>query len=162
MFIPIIISVRGSILASLIVIGIGIFVVLNNSKEKSEYVKSTGIIQYLDNEFQSLPMRNKGDYKYLKIDSYSYFFEIFEPNSKPSDKTIDDLKVGDNIDIYYYETADTKVSGLNRYVQFIDSNGNSYFIRNGFQRQLGFLLIGLSFPINIMAFLFWKKGKLNW
>ncbi len=160
--IPIIISVRGVIFTSIIVLGLGIFVIVNNSKEKSEYDKSTGTIEYLEKKFQNFPIRNKGDYRYLKVDTYPYLFEIYEPNSEPTDKRIDDLNVGDKIDVYYYETSDTKNSGLNRYIQFIDKEEQAYFVRNGFQKQLGFVIIGLCVLMNIMAFIFWKKGKLNW
>ena len=162
MIIPIKISVRGVIFASIIVLGLGIFVTVNNSKDKLEYDKSSGTIEYYDKVFQSLPTRHKGDFRYLKIDSYPYLFEIYEPNSEPTENTIDDLKVGDEIDIYYYETSDTKNIGLNRFTQFIDKNGEPYFIRSGFQKQLGFVIIGLSILLNIMAFVFWKKGKLKW
>lgn len=162
MVIPIIISVRGVIFASIIVLGLGIFVTINNSKDKLEYDKATGIIEYYDKEFQNLPTRHKGDFRYLKIDSYPYLFEIYEPNSEPTENTIDDLKVGDEIDIYYYETSDTRNIGLNRFTQFIDKNEQPYFVRSGFQKQLGFVVIGLSILFNIMAFVFWKKGKLKW
>jgi hypothetical protein len=160
--IPIIISVRGVFFTSIIVLGLGISVIVNNSKEKSEYDRSTGIIEYFDMEFQNLPIRDKGDFRYLKVDTYPYLFEIYEPNSELTDKKIDDLNVGDKIDVYYYETSDTKNSGLNRFIQFIDKEEQAYFIRNGFQKQLGIVIIGLCVLMNIMAFVFWKIGKLNW
>jgi len=162
MIIPIIISVRGVIFASIIVVGLGIFVTVNNSKDKTEYDKSTGTIEYYNKEFQNLPTRHKGDFRYLKIDTYPYLFEIYEPNSEPTANTIDDLVVGDEIDIYYYETSDTKNIGLNRFTQFIDKNGQPYFVRSGFQKQLGYVIIGLSILLNFMSFVFWKKGKLKW
>ena len=160
--IPIIISVRGVILASVIVLAFGIFIIVNSSKDKVEYDKSTGKIEYLDNEFQNLPIRNEGDYRYLKVNTYPYLFEIYEPNSEPTEKNIDDLKVGDNIDIYYYETSDTRNVGLNRFTQFIDKDEQPYFIRNGFQKQLGIILIVLCVLLNITAFAFWKNGKFSW
>lgn len=162
MVIPIITSVRGVIFASLMVLGLAIFVTINNSKEKLEYDKATGIIEYYDKEFQNLPTRHKGDYRYLKINSYPYLFEIYKPNSVPTEKTIDDLTLGQEIDIYYYETSDTRNIGLNRFTQFIDKNHKPHFIRSGFQKQLGYLIIGLSLLLNVMAFVFWKKGKLKW
>lgn len=160
--IPIIISVRGVIFTSIIVLGLGIFVIVNSSKEKSDYDKSTGTIEYFDKEFHNLPTRHKGNFRYLKLNSYPYLFEIYEPNSEQTENKIDDIKVGDKIDIYYYETPDTRNSGLNRYTQFIDKEGKSYFIRNGFQKQLGFVIVGLCILMNIMALVFWKKGNLKW
>ncbi len=162
MFIPIIISVRGVIFASIIVLSLGIFVTISNSKEKLEYEKASGTIEYYDKEFQNLPTRNKGDFRYLKIDSYPYLFEIYEPNSEPIEKSIDDLMIGDKVDIYYYENSDTRDVGINRFAQFIDKEGEPFFVRNGFQKQLGYVVIGLSVLLNIMAFVLWKKGKLKW
>jgi len=162
MIIPIHISVRGVFFASIICLGLGIFVIINNSKEKSEYDRATGIIEYFDKEFQNLPTRHKGDFRYLKVDTYPYLFEIYAPNSEPTEKKVNELKVGDKIDIYYYETANTISEGLNRYTQFIDKDKQPYFIRSGFQVQLGYVLIGLWAIINLMAFVFWKKRKLNW
>ena len=156
------ISVRGVISASAIVLGLGIFVIVNNSKDKAEYDKSTGTIEYFDKEFQNFPTRHKGDFRYLKVDTYPYLFEIYEPNSEPTEKKIDDLKVGDKIDIYYYETSDARSIGLNRFIQFIDKEGQPYFVRNEFQKQLGFVILGLCLLMNMMAFVLWKKGKLDW
>lgn len=138
------------------------FVIVNNTKDKTEYNKSTGTIEYYNIEFQNLPTRHKGDFRYLKIDTCPYLFEIYEPNSEPTVNTIDDLVVGDEIEIYYYETSDTRNIGLNRFAQFIDKYGQPYFVRSGFQKQLGFVVIGLSIFLNFMAFVFWKKGKLKW
>jgi len=158
----IIISFRGVISTSIILLGIGIFVIVNNSKEKSEYKKSTGTIEYFDKVFQNLPTRNLGDYRYLKVNTYPYLFEIYMPNNKVNDVSLDNLEVGDIIDIYYYETSDTKNAGINRFTQFIDVEGLAYYIRNGFQSQLGYVLIVLSSAMILMAFILWKKGKLHW
>lgn len=162
MIIPYHISVRGIFFVSLLVAGLGAFVVINNSKEKQEYEKSTGIIEYYDKEYQHLPTRHKGDFRYLKIENYPFLFEIYEPNSEPTFRTIDDLKVGDKIDIFYYETSDTKDIGLNRFAQFIDYNEEPYFIRNAFKRQLGYVIIGLGVLLNLMSFIFWKMKKIDW
>lgn len=155
-------NVRGIFFTSIVVLGMGVFVVVNNSKEKKDHDKSTGTIEYFAKEFQDLPIRDKGDFRYLKIDTYPYVFEIYEPNSEPTQKSIDDLKVGDKIDIYYYETSNTRDEGLNRFAQFIDQKGQSYFARNGFQKQLGFVVIGLAILLNVMSFALYKKGKIKW
>ncbi len=155
-------SVRRVIIASLMVLGIGIFVIVNNSKEKTDYNKVSGTIEYLGKDYQNLPIRHKGDFRYLKVDTYPYMFEIYEPNSMPTEKTIDNLSIGDAIDVYYYETSNTRTEGINRYTQFIDKDKQPHFIRNGFQKQLGYILIGLCILMNIGVFIIWKKGKLMW
>lgn len=160
--IPIHISFRGVLFASIITCGLGIIVAMNNSQEKLEYHKTSGTITFYSKQFQTLPIRNRGDFRYIKIDTYQYPFEIYEPNSKPTEKTIDTLKVGDVIDIYFYETSNTTIEGLNRFAQFIDKDGQSYFIRSSFQQQLGYVIIGLSLLMDFVAFILWKKRKLKW
>ena len=122
MVIPIHINVRGVMFAALIISILSVFTIRNNSKEKHEYHKIFGTVEYFDKEFQHFPTRHKGDFRYLIIDNYPYPFEIYEPNSEPTNRTIDDLKIGDNIEIYYYETDNTHEIGINRFTQFIDKN----------------------------------------
>ena len=98
MFIPIHISVRGVIVASTIIAVLSAFVIKNNSKEKFEYETVKGKIEYFGKEYQNLPTRHKGDFRYLVVDGYEFPFEIYEPNSQPTEKTIDDLKLGDFVD----------------------------------------------------------------
>lgn len=160
--IPIHTSVRGIGIASLVIIGFGIYQVLNHSKAKADFTRSTGTIEYFDKEFQDLPHRHEGDYRYLKIDTYAYLFEIYEPHSESTAHHIDELREGDRIDIYFYETDHTRESQLNRFTQFIDKAGQAYFIRNGFQMNLGLVIIGLGLGLNVMSYFLWRKGKLEW
>jgi hypothetical protein len=98
----------------------------------------------------------------LKVNSYPYVFEISAPNSERTEKSIDDLKTGDLVDVYYYEIQNTHDEKLNRFTQFIDHNNKPYFIRNGFQQQLSHVIIILSILLNLMSYIFWKMGKLAW
>lgn len=162
MYIPYHTSVRGVIFVSLIIIGLAVTVIWNSTKDKTAYEKSVGVITFFDKRYQGIRDQHPGDYRYIELDTYPYVFQIYVPNSAPTIKSINDLKIGDQIDIYYYETSDTRDSRVNRYVQFIDSRGQAYFKRNGFQQQLGYVIIGLGLLLNIIAYLFWKKGKLSW
>jgi hypothetical protein len=155
-------SVRGVFFVSLFIIGIGAFVISNNSKDKNEYERRTGNIEYYADSYLDLPNRDHGNYRYMKIDSYPYPFEIHIGNANKETESIDNLKVGDSIDAYFYETNNTFEVGLNRYIQFIDKENKAYFIRGDFQKQLGFVLIGLAVSLNILSLVFWKLGKLEW
>ncbi len=162
MVIPIHTSVRGVIFVSIILAVLAISIVVNNSRSKKSYSQSTGALVYFEKVYNDLPSMHKGDFRYLKIDGYPYIFEIYEPNSERTAKTIDDLKVGDNVDIYYYETDNTRGTGINRFARFIDRNRHPYFIENGFQKQLGYVFLGLCILMDLMAVVFWKMGKLSW
>jgi len=160
--IPIIASVRGILFTSIILISIAAFVIINNSKEKVEYIKRSGEIEYFADTYLNLPNRHLGNYKYLQIDSYDYVFEIYTANSNKEANSIDELKVGDMIDTYFYETSNTVSEGINRYIQFIDKNGKPYFIRGSFQKQLGYVIAGLSILLNLASYILWKKKKIAW
>lgn len=154
------VSVRGVLVSSLIVIGLGIYGTMNNSKTKAEYDMATGTIEYLDKTYKNHTGRD--GYRYLKVDCYTYPFEIYKGGSKPTEKNIDDLKVGDRIDIYFYETSSTRSTGVNNFTQYIDKDRQPYFVRNGFQKQLGYVIICAGFLLQVMAFGLWKIGKLKW
>ncbi len=160
--IPIIASVRGILFTSIILITLGVFVVLNSTKEKPEYEKRTGKIEYLEETYLNLPNRNLGNYRYLRINSYEYVFEIYIANSSKGERSIDELKVGDIIDTYFYETGNTHSEEINRYIQFIDKNEKPYFIRGNFQEQLGYVILGLVLLLNIGSFILWQRGKIVW
>ncbi len=147
---------------SILLIGIAAFVISYNTKEKNEYIKKTGQIEYFEHTYQDLPTRHHGEYRYLKIDSYEYVFEIYVTNSNKNSEPIDNLEVGDTIKTFFYETESTHSDQLNRYIQFVDKNDRSYFIRGNFQRNLGYVFYGLIVFLNVLAFAFWKKGKLAW
>jgi hypothetical protein len=162
MIIPIHISVRGVLVASLIIASISFLIIINNSKEKREYESINGKIEYIGKEYQHLPTRHKGDFRYLLVEGYPYPFEIYKPNSKPTLNSIDDLKLDDIIDIYFYEIDNTHKVGINKFTQFIDKNQTPYFIRNSFQKRLGYMIVGMCLLMNIGSLIFWKNKKLKW
>lgn len=160
--IPTIISVRGILISSIFAGGLAAFLIANSSKEKSDYLLTSGTIEHFGQTYGSLPLRNKGDYRYLKLSSYPYVFEIYKPNSETNQFTLDDLVVGDTVDVFYYEIENTHTEAVNRFAQFVDKESRPYFIRSGFRVQLGLMLIAMILIINIVGYIFWKKGKLEW
>lgn len=139
----------------------GIYLINRSSKGKSEYTKNEGNIVYFAKEYENLPNRHHGDYRYLQIDTYPYVFEIYEPNSIPAHNHIDELKIGDKIEIYYYETSNTHDEGINRFTQFIDKENISYFIRDGFQKTMGYVVMGIGVLLGIGGLVIKKKGLLK-
>lgn len=162
MVIPYFLTVRGVFFVSLFIFILGYRIVAISSKSKQEYTKAIGKIEFLEQQYQDKPNRDKGKYRYLKMSSYPYIFEIYKPNHEPTSKSIDNLHLGDVIEIYFYETSETTQEGINRLAQFIDHNGESYFIRSGFQRQLGYTVIGLGIFVNLLTIFFWKRGQFQW
>lgn len=156
-------SFRGVIFASITLVGfISYYIIYPNIKDKNEYEKVSGKIEYLNKKYNNLPHRNDGNYRYLIIDNYSYPFEIYKSNSLPQKNNIDDLKIGDTVTVYFYENSYTIEKKLNRFAQFVDKGNKCYYLRDSLMKQIGIVLIGLIFLLNLLCFIFWKKGKLKW
>ena len=143
MFFIIIATVRKVFLVTAMIAALALYMILLNSKEKHEYTVTKGEIQYLSKTYNQLPNRHQGKYRYLIVDGYKYPFEIYKPNSIETNYDIDDLKVGDVIEAYYYEINQTHEIGLNRFLQYIDKDNIPHFERNSFQRNLGYIILSL-------------------
>jgi hypothetical protein len=158
-------NLRGIIAISIVLMTMTIVYIQLNSKEKSEYEKHTGQITYLDKQLGNLPVRHLGKYRYLKIDSYEYPFEMFVGNEsgdfKPKFEQIDELKLGDTVTVYYYQTNDVTKKGINRFVQFIDKENVSYFERGNSQKTLGVVMISICVLLLIGGVILWKKKKIE-
>src|SRR5688500_11911739 len=125
LIIPGVSNVRGILAVSVILIGLTIPHILNNTKAKHEYEKRTGRIEYLELRHANRSERDR-DRRYLKIESYPYEFEVYIADN--NNILVDNLNAGDRIDVYFYETSDTKEEKVNKFIQFIDKDGNPYFV----------------------------------
>lgn len=119
----------------------------------------------LDKHYRQLPVRDAGKFRYLKLDNYPYVFELFtgkDPGDfSPKLSRIDELKKGDKITIYMYESNDINRDGINRNAMFIDRNGTSYFQKGNSKQLLGIIMIALLFGLIIFCYALWKKGKME-
>ena len=159
------INLRGIIAVSIALTAIMIVYIQLNSKEKVEYEQSTGQIIYFEKQFGNLPTRDFGKYRYLKIDSYEYPFELFVGSEagdfKPKFEQIDKLKLGNTITVYYYQTSTVFNEGINRFVQFIDKEDLSYFERGNSSKIVGIVVISICILLLIGGVVLWKKQKIN-
>lgn len=161
-FVPAIRSFRGLLLIAILVIAAGLYLAVSNSKEWTGYKKISGNIDYLDQQYGAWPNRDHGAYRYLKIDTWPEVFEIYGPNGRPTDKVLDDLKMGEWIDIYFNAQLPNSGDGLNRHVQGVAKADVPYFIAGDFQKKLGILLAGLGACVIVMGWFFWSRKKLSW
>ena len=160
--IPYVVSVRGVFSISLLVAGLGIYCVVLSSKKKEQYEKRTGQIEYFGKTFLNYPVRDHEYYRYIKINTYPYMFEVYTANADKASLQIDSLRTGDKVDVYFYEWGDETKQGINRNLQFIDKETLPYFKRGNFKMQLGYCIIAMSLLLNLLSFVLWKKGKLAW
>jgi hypothetical protein len=128
-----------------------------NSRDKNEYTKTTGRIVYLEETLGELPVRDKGKYRYLELDNYPYVFEIYTDEQS---SRMDSLKLDDTVTAYYYETDDTRKTGLSRFLRFLDKNGKPVYTTGNFYMVMGAAVIAICLLLNVMTFILYKKGKM--
>jgi len=155
------------IVAIAIIIMIAMIVVMfRDSQNKEEYDKIEGQITFIDKRFNQWPVRDFGKYRYIQMDQYPYVMELFIGKEwgdfKPKFEQVDNLKIGDTITAYYYETNDITNDGINRTVKFIDKNGVSYFEAGNAQNVMGVFVIVISMLLIVYAYYLWKKNKISY
>ena len=135
-----------------------------DSKPKKDYDAVTGRITFFDKQYQNLPLRDFGKYRYLTIDSYAYPFEMYIDNEKGEHNSkyeqVENLKAGDTVTVYYYETDNTKEEGINRFLQFIDKNKVQIFKRGNGSKVLGTIMLGACGLLIIVAIELYKRKKI--
>jgi hypothetical protein len=140
-----------------ILIAFMFYIIFLNTKEKKDYQKLSGKIIYLDKQFEEYPNRDFGKYRYLKIDTYPYIFEIY---SDEQSSRIDSLKIGNQINVFYYETNNTHSEQINRFLQYLEKDNTILFKRGDSNKIAAFVVLVLSIVLIIGSYFFYKKGKI--
>jgi hypothetical protein len=157
---------RVIVIISITLIICAFVIIQRSSKSKSEYDRITGVVTMIGKSFGDLPYRDLGKYRYIKLEGYSYPFELFIGNEsgdfKPKFEKIDGLNVGDTISVYGYETSNTQEVGVNRFAQFIEKHNELYFERGSSGKTLGFVILGLSTLLVLFSFIMLKLKKITY
>lgn len=157
-------SFRGVLAFGVAMIGIMLYYMYKNTRERSTYDSITGPITFIGQQYDKWPRRNLGKFRYIEVEGYPYVFEIFigkDPGDfTPKFEQIDNLRTDDLVTIYFYETDDTEADRLNRFAQFIDKDQQPYFEKGNSDK----LLIGLMIVLCVLlvggSAVLWKKGKM--
>ena len=154
--------------ASILIVGFGIHLSIQSGKEKTEFEKVTGKIDYFNKTFEEINYRNKGNHRFIHIVDFPLVFGVFvgkEPGDfGPKFEKLDELKVGDEITVYYVEKTPLQRNQdlrLNKAVQFIDKNEEAYFIRGNKDKYGGFFFLAIGVLLVITVLVLKKLGKIN-
>lgn len=155
---------KKSIAGIITILILGSIVLIRGTKDKTEFHQMTGKIVFIDKTFEELPLRHIGKYRYLSIDNYPKVFSIFVGKDfgdfKPYLEKIDDLEVGDEIVVYFDEDTQETDNRLNRLIQYIDKNGEPYFMRGSKDKNGGYFFIGLGIILGGFIIYLKKAGKI--
>ncbi|RXJ45469.1 sortase family protein [Gelidibacter gilvus] len=157
-----------SLLACVLIIGFGIYLFLRGNKEKAQFDNVTGKIDYYDKTFGEINYRGKGNHRFIRIMEFPLIFDIFVGKASgdfgPNFEKLDNLKIGDEITIYYAnKTLLQKKQDyrFNKSVQFIDKDGEAYFIRGNKDAYGGYFFIGIGVVIAIALVILKQTGRIE-
>lgn len=159
---------KKSLFACIAIIGFGIYLSVRGSKEKTEFESVTGKIDYFNKTFQEINYRNKGNHRFIHIEEFPLIFDIFVGKETgdfgPKFERLDDLKIGDEITVYHADKTPLQKSRdlrFNKTVQFIDKEGEAYFIRGNKDKYGGYFFIGFGILLIITLIVLKQIGKIK-
>lgn len=159
---------KKSIIACLLIIGFGIYLSIRGTKEKTEFNSLTRQIDYFDKTFQEINYRNKGDHRFIHIIDFPLVFDVFVGQASsdfgPKFEQLDKLKLGNEITVFYDNKTPLQKNRdlrFNKTVQFIDKDGEAYFIRGNKDKYGGYLAIGVGILLTITLLILKKIGKIK-
>lgn len=146
-----------------IILLIGSFLMYRTTRPKEEYYILKGKISYLENTIGTYKPRAT---KYIKIENSPTMFDIFVGKesgdfSPELDKT-DELKLNDEVTLYYSSTSTQKQYGnipLNNSIQFIEKENELYFHEGTKNKIAAYIVLtaGVLFLIIILIVILRKK-----
>ena len=144
---------------------LSIYLLRTAYKDKKEFQKITGAVNFISMKYLDLPNRDFAKYRYIKINEYKKPFEIFvgrDPGDfKPALDKIDGVKPGDTLTIYFREGhLETTDPPVNRLAYYIDKGGIPIFIFSPSQLYVAFFLISVSIIIIIISVVGKVKGRI--
>jgi hypothetical protein len=134
-----------------------VLLIRNSTKEKKDYNHITGRLTYLDKQMGNLPIRDIGEYRYVKIENYIYPFEIY---ADEQGARIDSLKTGDIVTAYFYENGFTRRDQLNRFLQYLEKDNKLYFKSGNAGVIAGYVVIAGSIFLIIFCYILYKRNKI--
>jgi len=151
---------------SILIMVFGIVLYSKSVKEKTEYMVVSGKIDFIKTSFD---FHKKRDHRFIQVEGHDQIFDIFIGNKfgdfSPKFEKIDDLNMGDEINVYYSDEPPFQKGNdfrLNKNVEFIDKSNQPYFIRGNKNKfgGIGFIVVGTISTI-ILAIALKKISKID-
>lgn len=146
-------------------LAISIYLLITSYKDKKDFHKITGTVNFISTKYRDLPNRDFGKYRYIAIKEYEKPFEIFvgkdRGDFKPALDKTDNVKQGDILTFYFgEETFKTIDAPVNRLAYYIDKGSIPVFIFSPSQLYLALILASLSIIIIAVAVIGKVRGKI--
>lgn len=155
-----------SLFGAIAILVLGFSILQRGQKQKHEFDSITAPIISIDRTFPGAFNRHEGKTRYVQVGRYPKAFELFIGKGigdfSPAFENVDALKAGDIVTIYYDEEQSNAADAgeVNRLAQFIDKDGQPYFIRGSKDKLGGYGFIGAGILIGIALLVLKKKGTI--
>ncbi|MEM9985542.1 MAG: hypothetical protein AAF804_10640 [Bacteroidota bacterium] len=151
-------------LAAAFALLMGIYLLFRSDQSRDTFTRLTGPITYLA---KVNPTQSGSDPKdkvlFLTVEGSSRVFELFVGEEwgdfSPRVNRLAELKVGDQVEIYFQENEQTQSLPTNKLLQYLDHQGEAHYQRGGADRAMGYTLFGLAGLLLIWAGLLWRKRE---
>lgn len=135
--------------SALILIVLSFSLITRGDKLRDDFIHKNGKISYLAQSFPSKSSTKVRPKKvYLKLDNFERVFELFIGTDKgdfsPKVNRLNELALGDEVDVYFEENNKTRRDHVNRLVQFLDKDGELFYLRSKVDKYIGYLMLGSS------------------
>ena len=123
------------------------YLITRSDKPREEFQYQKGTISYLSkvNPFKRNSEPRSKDV-YLILNEHERVFELFTGSDKgdfsPRVNKLEDLDVGDEVEIYFEENNKTKREQVNRLLQYLDKKGDLIYLRSKADKFIGFFILG--------------------
>ena len=134
----------------LLVLAAGLLI--RGNKTKEEFFHCEGKIEFVTETYQEYPLKNPGQYRYLKIDCYKKPFQVYVGDSQKLD-----VQAGDVLSVYYDDNEKEDAIKINRLLQYVDKNGTAVFVRSAKDKIGG--IVGIIFCLVMAVLLIYLKKR---
>lgn len=122
------------------------YLITRSDKPREDFLYQKGTISYLSQVHPLQPQSEPRPKKvYLVLNEHGRIFELFTGEDKgdfsPRVNRLQELKVGDEVEIYFEETAKTQSQSVNRLLQYLDKNGDLYYLRSKADKYIGYFIL---------------------
>lgn len=156
---------KKALIGSAIIIALGAVLYSKSAKPKLEYHAVTGKIDYIDSSLEKLRPR---DHRFIHIEGQDKVFDVFigmeTGDFSPQFQKIDELQLGDEITVYHSDDTPLQRNRdlrLNKNVEFVDKNGQSYFVRGTKNKMGGIAFMGVGALLALGVIVLKQRGKIS-
>jgi len=140
----------------LVLFAMSIYLITRNTKPKEEFIHQKGAISYLseNNPFSST-LEVKQKTIFLKLEQHNRIYELFTGTDKgdfsPRVNRLNELNIGNQVDIYFEENTKTKLDQTNKLLQYLYIDSELIYLRSNADKYIGYFTLGGSMLLFLIA-----------